>query len=255
MNWETKRVTIITKAYPEQSKRHGSVACTAGITDEQEWIRLYPIDMRHFVGSSKISKFDVIEVECKKDRDKLGRKESYKVRPDSIAIVDKSLTKPKADWEKRNQIILPKKVTSMQVLRQQFEEEKTSIGLLKPKEVIDLIKTEDLQIFEKESWSFTVNLDGVKIPNVYKIPHVLKYKFTCDCCDNSEHTMQCEDWELFEAYRRWGIHYGDPHLLWKKLKERFFTWMTQKRDLYFIMGTHSQYPTWFIIGLYYPPKQ
>lgn len=56
MNWEKKTVTIVTKAYPEQSKRHGSVACTAGITNDGKWIRLYPIDMRYFVGNNKISK-------------------------------------------------------------------------------------------------------------------------------------------------------------------------------------------------------
>ena len=66
--------------------------------------------------------------------------------------------------------------------------------------------------------------------------------------------MQCEDWELFESYRRWGKKYAKKDMLWDKLKERFLKWMIQKRDLHFILGTHSQYPTWFIIGLYYPPK-
>ena len=66
--------------------------------------------------------------------------------------------------------------------------------------------------------------------------------------------MQCEDWEIFESYRRWGPKYNDPELLWEMIRKRFFTWMTEDRDLNFIMGMHSQYPTWFIIGLYYPPK-
>jgi len=97
LTWEKKFVIIITKAYPEPSSKYGDVACTAGITDEGEWIRLYPIDMRHFIGKQKISKFDKIEVEVKKDNDKLSRKESHKVRPDSIRIIDKSLTKPKPE--------------------------------------------------------------------------------------------------------------------------------------------------------------
>ncbi len=253
MNWDKKKITVVTKAYPEYSTRHGSVACTAGITEEGEWIRLYPIDMRYFVGKDKISKYDIIEVECKKDRDKLSRKESHKVRPDSIRIIDKSLTKPKADWGKRNKIILPHITTSLDTLQQQYEMDKTSLGILKPKKIIDLIKTQELEIFEEESWSFTVNLDGVKIPNVHKIPHIFKYKFICDCCKESEHIMQCEDWEIFESYRRWGPKYKDLDLLWEKIKERFFDWMVKDRDLNFIMGMHSQYPTWFIIGIYYPP--
>ena len=149
MNWEKKKITVVTKAYPEYSSRHGSVACTAGITTDGEWIRLYPIDMRYFVGNDKISKFDIIEIECKKDRDKLSRKESYKVRPDSIRIIDKSLTKPKADWKKRNKILLSQKISSLDTLQQRYAEDKTSLGLLKPKKVIDLIKTKDLEIFEE----------------------------------------------------------------------------------------------------------
>ena len=30
--------------------------------------------------------------------------------------------------------------------------------------------------------------------------------------------------------------------------------MLESRDLYFYMGMFSIYPTWLIIGLYYPPK-
>jgi len=53
-SWEKKRITVITKAYPEQSKKYGSVACTADITEDAEWIRLYPADMKHFSGKDKI---------------------------------------------------------------------------------------------------------------------------------------------------------------------------------------------------------
>src|SRR4030042_628151 len=180
MTWEKKCITIVTKAYPEYSKRHGSVACTAGITEDGEWIRLYPIDMRHFIGKDKISKFDIIEVECTPDSDKLGRKESHKVRPDSIRIIDKSLTKPKIDWKRRNQIVLPLISESIQKLQDSYEKDRTSLGLIRPREILDFIKTEDLQINEKDSWSFTVNLDGTRIPNVSKIPHIFKYRFKCN---------------------------------------------------------------------------
>lgn len=149
MTWKKKRITVITKAYPEHSKKHGSVACTAGITEEGELIRLYPIDMRHFIGIDKISKFDVIEVECKSDSDKLGRKESHKVRPDSIRIVDRSLTKPKVNWKKRNQIVYPIVSESIQSLKDTYEQDGTSLGIIRPIELIDFLKTEELQIYEK----------------------------------------------------------------------------------------------------------
>ena len=254
MTWEKKRVTIVTKAYPEPSTKHGDVACTAGITEDGEWIRLYPIDMRHFIGIKKISKFDVIEVEVKKDNDKLGRKESHKVRPDSIRVIDRSLTKPKPDWVRRSSIILPNLNESIQALKGAYEEDMTSLGIIRPSEIIDFIKTEDLEVYEQNGWSFTINLDGKVIPKVTKIPHIFKYRFQCQGCSEGDHIMQCEDWELFESYRSWGERYEDPEILWEKLREKYFTWMLETRDLHFIMGMYSQYPTWFIIGIYYPRK-
>lgn len=245
---------IVTKAYPEHSKRHGNVACTAGLTENGEWIRLYPIDIRYFIGRNKISKYDLIEVECKADSDKLSRKESHKVRPDSIRIIDKSLTKPKIDWERRNEIILCKLGDSVEELQEDYEHNRTSLGLIKPTDLIDLMKTDALKIYEKNGWSFTLNLDGEKIPNVNKIPHIFKYRFKCKGCKDSEHNMQCEDWELFESYRSWGRLYGTTEILWEKLREKYFNWMLDTRDLHFILGMYSQYPTWFIIGIYYPPK-
>ncbi len=43
MTWEKKRVLVTVKAYPEKSKKYGEVVCTIGLTEEGEWIRLYPI--------------------------------------------------------------------------------------------------------------------------------------------------------------------------------------------------------------------
>jgi len=144
MTWMKKRITIVAKAYPEPSSKHGSVACTAGITKDGEWIRLYPIDVRYFSGKKKISKYDIIEVECKPDRDKLSRKESHKIRQDTISIVDKSLNVPNKDWDARNRTILPLKVKSIEALMEAYEEDKTSIGLIRPQRLIDFIKTKEL---------------------------------------------------------------------------------------------------------------
>jgi hypothetical protein len=254
LSWAKIKVLVVTKAYPERSKKYGTVACTAGITDDGNWIRLYPIDIRHFFGKYKISKFDIIEVECKADSDRLCRKESHKIRPDSIRIIDKTLTKPRVDWEKRSNLILPMLDNSIEILQDKYKSDKISLGLIKPIEILDFQKTDDLELYENQSWSFTNNLNGEIIPRVTKIPHILKYRFKCKGCKNLTHNMQCEDWELFESYRSWGKRYKNVDILWKKLKGRYYNWMLKNRDLYFIMGMYSRYPTWFIIGLYYPPK-
>ena len=255
MSWEKKLVTVVTKAYPEHSTKYGCVACTAGITEAGEWIRLYPIDTRHFIGTAKISKFDVIEVECKHHEEKLRRRESHEIRRDSIKIISRSLTIPKPDWDARKKILLPVLNDSIETLESGFKETRQSLGLVRPKWLNDFIKTKDLEIHCGKSWSFTRTLYGENIPVVTPIEHIFKYNFQCHGCKSGKsHSMQCEDWELFESYRSWGPRYKDPDILWSKLKAKYYHEMLKKRDLYFVMGTDSQWGSWFIIGLFYPPK-
>lgn len=64
MTWVRKEVLVTVKAAPQTSKKHGDCVCTAGITREGEWIRLYPIPLRLFQTGKGFKRFDWIEVEC-----------------------------------------------------------------------------------------------------------------------------------------------------------------------------------------------
>jgi hypothetical protein len=259
VTWEKKRVLVTVKAYPEQSRKHGTVVCTAGITDTGDWIRLYPMPYSTFLGPNKIQRYDWIEAECEKVTDeKLKRKESYKVRDGSVAIIDRSLSQGKvngkAPWERRNAIILPKIAPSLEYLENQYKNDRTSLGLIKPKEVIDFFTREELRQ-PPEPKEFQRSLDNQIIPIIDTIPHIFAYKFRCaGCGDGKPHDIMCEDWELFESYRSWWKTYPNVKLLWEKLHEKFFDFML-RHDLHFYMGMYSQMPTWLIIGLYYPPKE
>ena len=257
MTWEKKRVLVTVKSYPERSKKYGVVACTMGLTEEGELIRLYPITMDVFSGKDKLRKYDWIEVECKKAEEKLNRKESYKIRNGSLKIIDRSLStgkiKGKVNWYERNKFILEHVAPSLEYLKNKFTEDRTSLGLIKPVEVIDFIKKGKLQIY-KDKKEFQQSLFGPSMPVIEEIPHLFSYRFRCSgCAEKKEHNIQCEDWELMESYRRWGQTYQDVNVLWDKLYQKFYTDMLDK-DLYFYVGTFSQYPTWLIIGLYYPPN-
>lgn len=259
MTWEKKRVLVTVKTYPEKSRKYGTTVCTVGLTEDGEWIRLYPIPLKFYNGSDSIRKFDLIEVECEKNnREKLGRKESYKVRPDSMKIIDRSLSYQKGkrvDWEARNDLVLKHISPSMEHLQDQYRRDKTSIGLIKPKEVFDFIKNQDLKIYDTPFRCQTA-LDGSQTPVIDEIPHIFQYRFRCNECNNEhEHKIQCEDWELLESYRRWGTSYKDIDVLWEKLYQKYYTEMMEKKDLHFFMGMYSLQPTWLIIGLYYPPKE
>lgn len=255
MSWEKKKILVTVKAYPEKSTRYGQVVCTAGITDDGEWIRLYPVDLPNFLGDDGIKKYDWIEAEVKKATgEKLGRKESHKVRAGSLRILDSSLREGTIDWERRNQIVLSKLSNSIEELDAAYKADKTSLGLIKPKEVVDFFATKDLELI-KERMSYQETLSGGKIPIMTQIPHIFKYKFRCNACkDGKEHNISCEDWELLESYRKWGIEYNDVDILWEKIYQKYYTQLYQERELYFYIGMFSLQPSWLIIGLYYPPK-
>jgi hypothetical protein len=38
------KVLILVMTYPHPSKKYTEIICTAGITEDMEWVRLYPID-------------------------------------------------------------------------------------------------------------------------------------------------------------------------------------------------------------------
>ena len=129
----------------------------------------------------------------------------------------------------------------------------TSLGIIKPKKYQFKIRKKIDEIEVIKSNFVQKTLDGFKIKIPDQIEKVFSYKFHCDDPKCKGHDMICEDWELFEAFRSWKKKYPVPTELEKKLKEKFDTNM-RKRDLYFIVGTTSQFGTWVIIGLYYPPK-
>lgn len=257
MIWEKKRILVAVKAYPEKSKKYGDVVCTIGLTEEGEWIRLYPIPYNTYI-FNEIHKYDWIEVECAKAGEILNRKESFKIKVNSIKVIDNSLSSEGANgtpnWSERNKLLLPHVSPTLESLGEKFKIDRTSIGLIKPKNIKNFYKEAELVIYDDSKKAMQQTLFGTSIPEVEKIPHIFGYEFTCNgCSEEKKHRIQCEDWELLESYRKWGQKYGELEILWKKLKEKYYDYMLE-RDLYFYMGMFSRYPTWLIVGLYYPPK-
>ncbi|MGQ9587437.1 MAG: hypothetical protein ACUVT7_03535 [Thermoplasmata archaeon] len=265
MTWIRKEVLVTVKAAPETSKKHGDCVCTAGITRAGEWIRLYPIPLRLFQEGKGFRKFDWIEVECKRvsDEEKLGRKESHKIREDTLRVIDSSLRgNGRVDWIRRNKLIFPLRVRSVEDLESQFDRDRTSLGVVRVGELLDLYKSDELTDADRESQRvLQVTFDAINgdtLPlkprwMLHQIPHIFRYRFKCDAPTCRAHDMTCEDWELFEAYRKWPQKYKTEEVTWSKIREKFFEHF-RRRDLHFFLGTHSMYPNWMIIGSYYPPR-
>lgn len=252
-----KKVLVLVKAEPAPSSRYGACVCTAGITDEGEFIRLYPVPYYTFCDDKKkFRKYDWIEVECQKSK-KDNRRESYKIDPDSIKVLGHIDTRN--NWCERNKLVLPKLSKNIN----EIKESGASIGLIKPSKVLDF-KYEYLQdSSELTGKDFKETLQTVfdtekgvtkKIPHIEKMDKHYTYTFECEG-ENTTHNIMCEDWELYQSSRKWIDTYGTESQVWNKIHDKFFTKFTTENDLYFFMGTHWKYKTWIIIGIYYPPKK
>ena len=138
MTYEKKTVFLTVKAYPEKSKKYGACVCTAGITELGEMIRLYPIPFETFRGGKNIPKYSWISVDCEKASEYLNRKESYRVRYETIQILSHIDTGYDKSWNERNRIVLPVISESLEDLEKRANLDNTSLGLIKPRQITDL---------------------------------------------------------------------------------------------------------------------
>lgn len=260
MNWEEREILLVVKTYPERSRKYGNTVCTAGILeDTNEWVRIYPINYNVY-NRLNLKKFIKFKAKIRKDKsDYLGRKESHKIDQNTIKVIDDHLTNThgKGVWEERIEILEKILSPSIKRLNSKYYKDKTSLGIIKPvQEDIHFIISKPVNDIEVNIMKkIQLNLFGEKLKKVDRIEKAFSYKYKCGEEECKGHKMICEDWELLEAFRSWRRIYSNPDKLEKKLRNKFEWGMINKKELYFILGTHWRFPTWLIIGLFYPPKQ
>jgi hypothetical protein len=145
------RVLIIVKTYPVPSKKYQEVVCTAGITEDGEWIRLYPIDYRYLPANAQFKKYQWIEVELQpqeKNYDK--RKESRRPVLDDIQLVGKPISTDR-EWATRREIIDKMPHLTLKQYEALYEEERISLGIIRPSRVLDMkIEPSDAEWSEQQ---------------------------------------------------------------------------------------------------------
>lgn len=246
-----EKCILLCIAYPDVSKRYGVLFCMAGITPDGEYRRLYPIPPKTY-NKLKVEGFgkrSLIEYNVVRKGD--HRKESRRIDPNSIRVLDK------IDYIKlRN--ILEEKNETIEKIEEKRKKDNTSLGIVKPIVEDFVIERDNRREEQIKKYEEQTTIDGGKMKLPIKIiPHYLGYKFRCK--DNKRckgHNIMCEDIEVGMLY--WNVFkkYGnDEYIFKKKMKEKLVKWMKEKRDLYFMTGTHYKWGSWLIISILYPPKR
>ena len=253
--WGNKRILIVVRTYPVPSSKSIEASCTAGITEDHQWIRLFPVPFRLMAEKNRFSKWQWITTDVIKATSD-PRPESYKLNSETIEGGESIGT---ADgWRARRDILKPLMMPSMcQIRRKQDADGAPTLGIFKPAKIDKLTIEPD----ENPKWNAdqlaVLKQDDLfrKSPSetLEKIPFKFKYEFKCSDAECKGHSMSCTDWEMAEAYRQWSKKYGSK---WEShFRQRFEKEMIEKYDTHFFVGTIHQHPNnWIVVGLFYPPK-
>lgn len=262
MEFITKKVLILVKTYPSISKKYTELVCTAGMDEDGNWFRLYPIPFRKLSNEKQYGKYRWIEVKMFKNLED-PRIESYKIIYEDMKLLNKI---PSNDWGAKSNIVLKKEShTDLSKLIELSKSENISLAVFKPTKIKNLIWKEVEREYPKERLeaieierkqlnlfpSTDENINDFKIVN--KLPYKFSYVF--EDINGKEATLMIEDWEIGAAFWNWRKYYKSEETALQKIKEKFFDDYTKKRDLYFFLGTTREYHgrsrnPFIIIGLF-----
>ncbi len=251
------KVLITVMTYPHPSRGYQELVCTAGITENYDWVRLYPVDYRYRPRNQQFRKYQWVEIDllphgAGNDR----RKESRKPNLDSLRVLGERLS-TKNGWRERREIIDQMPTYTVKQLRALHDSEQTSLGIVRPTRVIDL-KIEPADPEWKPEWQnlfdqFT--LFGPVQKPLRKIPYKFSYVFECED-SHKPHNAMIEDWELGVLWLNEVARLGDEERAAQNVRRKFFDEIcSDKKDTLFFMGTVFPYNTWVVLGVFWPPKQ
>lgn len=249
------KVLVTVKTYPLPSRKTIEASCTAGITEDGNWIRLFPLPFRYLGYAKQFKKYQWIKADVTKASD--PRPESYKVDLDSIQPLGKPLPTYN-NWQIRKEMVLPLEAPSLCHLQRTREDTGATLGFFKPRCINELIIESEEHPYWTEQELATLSqqsmFDKKSVKLLEKIPFKFKYRFFCNDAKCNGHILSITDWEIEESYRKWQNRYGKH---WERyFRQKFEDEVIYSFDSYFYVGTIRAHPdVWIIIGLFYPHKE
>lgn len=247
------------KAYPNISQKYGEVVCVAGIRTDLDfpaWVRLWPVGFRDLPFTQRFKKYDRIQVEARPHTGDT-RPETFKPNLDSMRVVER--LDARQGWAKRRPYVEPLIAPSMCEIARRQERNGTSLGVVRPGEVLGLtIDAVDAEWEDKQE--AIVAQPTLLFPTrlgLEKIPYRFRYRYRCaDEPDCPTHHQSIIDWEIAEAFRRWRVRYGVTSAL-KRIREKWLgSLCSRDRETMFYVGSQHLYPSKFLVlGVWWPPRR
>lgn len=270
---ERKHILVTAKAYPVESASYTEVVCTAGITDDGQLIRIYPVPYRILPREKQFRKYQWINIEVeRRPANKDRRKESNRCNIATLELGEVLGTED--NWERRKEAFIRKvKVYERysDMLRDSSIdlEDFISLAVFKPATIkgISFKKLSDSELSRRDEMRGRAeeqplldfeDLKQYKSEPAKVVPYIFYYDFV-DIAGES-HRCMIEDWEISMLY--WNsIGAGkDEHDAVMAVKAKY-EGFAKGNDVYFFMGTRMKEHTVYkrrdyfsIISVFYPKK-
>ena len=143
----------------------------------------------------------------------------------------------------------------MSQLEARYERDQTSLGIIRPQRVLDVVIKPDADEWKPE-WQTLfqqLTLFGPSQKPLTKLPFKWSYVFECE--DNPKpYTRMIEDWELGVLFLKLRDEM-DERSAAEKVRGKYLNQLcASDRDTRFFMGTVFPYNTWIVLGVFWPPK-
>ena len=225
--------------YPLPSNKYQELVCTAGITEDGDWIRIYPIPLSNLINSRFLD---------------LEKRSPYKdFRPESFNPVKSNLSdmtilsRIDTHWEERKKYCLKNVYFDLKKLIDDSKNKSKNVSLatFKPSKIKKFHVIDDDKDWKPE-WKekmkqlciFTNDPEFERL-NIKKVP--FKFKYTIEDENGKESTMMIEDWEIGQLYWNCLKEYGTPEKAKEKVREMYWETIAKKRDTYLFLGTNLKW--------------
>jgi hypothetical protein len=271
---ETIDFLPVVKAYPAVSKRHGEVACVAGLEfryldalrpPEVQWIRLFPVPFRDLESDQQFAKYQPIRVRVESHSSD-SRPETRRPDRESIEVTGETIP-AKGYWLGRRPYVESSMAPSMCAIQRRRISDRTSLGIFRPAVIVGLdIESIDVKK-EKEDLAKTMArreaqgslLKGGEIDEQEEllgaldlIPYRFKLKYRCDDAGCQGHAQSIVDWEMLQFYRRARQKPDWEETMRRRVLEEV---CGADRDVALVVGNQHQHENAFLVLGFWWPKR
>lgn len=248
------KILILVKTYPNPSQKYEETVCTAGITEDGNWIRLYPLNFRRARRDQQFKKYQWVSVGlAPKGADGDSRPESRTPDTETLTLLNVLETQHDKNWTARRKLIDSLPQRTLKECEQIYAYNRTSLSVVVPQEIMDInVESNPVEPGDETIDFKQIDLFGHQSLPLTRLPYKFQYIFRCRD-DDKPHRIMIEDWELGTLFLKMRRDHDEQTAI-QKVKDKFLGELcSPNKDTRFFMGTHSRWGKWLVLGVFYPP--